>query len=397
VIEFDSVTKRYPDGTVAVDAVDMRAETGEITVLVGPSGCGKTTSLRMVNRMVEPTSGRVLIDGRDVADTDAAQLRRGIGYVIQHAGLFPHRTVVDNIATVPYLLGWSRRAARRRAMELMERVGLDPDLARRYPAQLSGGQQQRVGVARALAADPPIMLMDEPFSAVDPVVRESLQDEFLRLQAELDKTILFVTHDIDEAVKLGDKVAVFRTGGRLAQVSTPRELLEHPADEFVAGFVGKDRGYRALSFMPAEGLAVDPEPTATLGCSVAEARAAASDGWVLIVDDQRRPQGWLDVRQWSDVGSVAPEHLNRGGTVASFTGSLRGVLDAALSSPTGRGVLVDDSGRLVGTVPAAKVLALIDGAPPGGASANGAHAGPQLSPITPRSPRSGAPTPEDPP
>ncbi|REF36649.1 osmoprotectant transport system ATP-binding protein [Thermasporomyces composti] len=397
MIEFDSVTKRYPDGTVAVDAVDMRAETGEITVLVGPSGCGKTTSLRMVNRMVEPTSGRVLIDGRDVADTDAAQLRRGIGYVIQHAGLFPHRTVVDNIATVPYLLGWSRRAARRRAMELMERVGLDPDLARRYPAQLSGGQQQRVGVARALAADPPIMLMDEPFSAVDPVVRESLQDEFLRLQAELDKTILFVTHDIDEAVKLGDKVAVFRTGGRLAQVSTPRELLEHPADEFVAGFVGKDRGYRALSFMPAEGLAVDPEPTATLGCSVAEARAAASDGWVLIVDDQRRPQGWLDVRQWSDVGSVAPEHLNRGGTVASFTGSLRGVLDAALSSPTGRGVLVDDSGRLVGTVPAAKVLALIDGAPPGGASANGAHAGPQLSPITPRSPRSGAPTPEDPP
>jgi len=397
VIEFDSVTKRYPDGTVAVDAVDMRAETGEITVLVGPSGCGKTTSLRMVNRMVEPTSGRVLIDGRDVADTDAAQLRRGIGYVIQHAGLFPHRTVVDNIATVPYLLGWSRRAARRRAMELMERVGLDPDLARRYPAQLSGGQQQRVGVARALAADPPIMLMDEPFSAVDPVVRESLQDEFLRLQAELDKTILFVTHDIDEAVKLGDMVAVFRTGGRLAQVSTPRELLEHPADEFVAGFVGKDRGYRALSFMPAEGLAVDPEPTATLGCSVAEARAAASDGWVLIVDDQRRPQGWLDVRQWSDVGSVAPEHLNRGGTVASFTGSLRGVLDAALSSPTGRGVLVDDSGRLVGTVPAAKVLALIDGAPPGGASANGAHAGPQLSPITPRSPRSGAPTPEDPP
>lgn len=225
MIEFDSVTKRYPDGTVAVDAVDMRAETGEITVLVGPSGCGKTTSLRMVNRMVEPTSGRVLIDGRDVADTDAAQLRRGIGYVIQHAGLFPHRTVVDNIATVPYLLGWSRRAARRRAMELMERVGLDPDLARRYPAQLSGGQQQRVGVARALAADPPIMLMDEPFSAVDPIVRAGLQQELLRLQSELHKTIVFVTHDIEEALFLGDRVVVM----------TPRPARVHSVIEVPFG------------------------------------------------------------------------------------------------------------------------------------------------------------------
>jgi osmoprotectant transport system ATP-binding protein len=399
VIEFESVTKRYPDGTVAVDAVDVRADSGEITVLVGPSGCGKTTSLRMVNRMVDPTSGRILIDGRDVADIDPARLRRGIGYVIQHAGLFPHRTVIDNIATVPYLLGWSRRRARRRAMELMERVGLDLDLARRYPAQLSGGQQQRVGVARALAADPPIMLMDEPFSAVDPVVRESLQDEFLRLQAELDKTILFVTHDIDEAVKLGDKVAVFRTGGRLAQVATPRELLEHPVDEFVAGFVGKDRGYRALSFTSADGIVADPEPTAALGCSAAQARSASSDGWVLVVDDQSRPQGWLDVRRWSDIEAVAPEHLNRAGTVASVSGSLRGVLDAALSSPTGRGVLVDDGGRLIGTVSAAKVLALIDtrdaGSPAAGDATRGGsgHSGevvtrPQAVSAGPGAPRS---------
>jgi osmoprotectant transport system ATP-binding protein len=215
VIRFESVTKRYPDGTVAVDSLDLEAQTGEITVLVGPSGCGKTTSLRMVNRLIEPTSGRISLDGRDTSTMKLDQLRRGMGYVIQQAGLFPHRTVADNIATVPVLLGSGRRAARNRALELLELVGLPPELAGRYPAQLSGGQQQRVGVARALAADPPVMLMDEPFSAVDPVVRVQLQDEFLRLQADLSKTIVFVTHDIDEAVKLGDKVAVLGVGGRL--------------------------------------------------------------------------------------------------------------------------------------------------------------------------------------
>jgi ABC-type proline/glycine betaine transport system ATPase subunit len=199
MIEFRGVTKRFPDGTVAVDNLDLVVEAGGITVFVGPSGCGKTTSLRMINRMIEPTEGTILVDGRDVAATDAAELRRGIGYVIQQAGLFPHRTILDNIATVPLLLGWSKAKARSRAAELMEIVGLTREMAGRYPAQLSGGQQQRVGVARALAADPPILLMDEPFSAVDPVVRESLQDELLRLQAELGKTIVFVTHDIDES------------------------------------------------------------------------------------------------------------------------------------------------------------------------------------------------------
>ncbi|MBX6767265.1 MAG: ATP-binding cassette domain-containing protein, partial [Actinomadura rubrobrunea] len=203
MITFAGVTKRYPDGTVAVDHLDLEIPAGRITVLVGPSGCGKTTTLRMINRMVEPTEGTVTVDGRDVRGVDPATLRRGIGYVIQQAGLFPHRTILDNIATVPYLLGWDKKKARARAYELMERVGLDTALARRYPAQLSGGQQQRVGVARALAADPPIMLMDEPFSAVDPIVRAGLQEEFLRLQRELEKTIVFVTHDIDEAVKLG--------------------------------------------------------------------------------------------------------------------------------------------------------------------------------------------------
>ncbi|TNY38523.1 ATP-binding cassette domain-containing protein [Thermomonospora catenispora] len=248
MITFDGVTKRYPDGTVAVDGLDLEIPVGRITVLVGPSGCGKTTTLRMINRMVEPTAGTVTVDGRDVRGVDPPTLRRGIGYVIQQAGLFPHRTVVDNIATVPYLLGWDKKKARARAYELMERVGLDPALARRYPAQLSGGQQQRVGVARALAADPPILLMDEPFSAVDPIVRAGLQEEFLRLQRELEKTIVFVTHDIDEAVKLGHRIAVFRVGGVLAQYATPDELLDRPADDFVADFLGGERGIRRLRF-----------------------------------------------------------------------------------------------------------------------------------------------------
>ncbi|WP_020578532.1 ABC transporter ATP-binding protein [Actinopolymorpha alba] len=362
MIEFDAVTKRYPDGTVAVDSVDLHVPSGKITVLVGPSGCGKTTSLRMINRMVEPTGGRILIDGTDTNTSDPATLRRGIGYVIQHAGLFPHRTVVDNVATVPILLGWRRKKARQRAMELLELVGLPPELSDRYPSQLSGGQQQRVGVARALGADPPIMLMDEPFSAVDPVVRESLQDEFLRLQQDLGKTIVFVTHDIDEAIKLGDQVAVFQAGGHLAQVATPPDLLADPADDFVAGFVGKDRGYRALSFTPADGLPLEKEPTVEVGADAEVARRTSVEGWVLVLDDARRPQGWLDVSRLTGEDEVTPTVLHRGGTVASATGSLRGALDAALSSPTGRGVIVDDIGALLGTVRPAQVLVQIENA-----------------------------------
>src|SRR5450432_4508235 len=260
MIRFESVTKEYPDGTVAVDDLSLTAPSGKITVFVGPSGCGKTTSLRMINRMIEPTCGRIWIDDRDTGSFSAAELRRGIGHVIQHACLFSHRTIIDNVATVPMLLGQSRREARVKALELLERVGLPASFAKRYPAQLSGGQQQRVGVARALAADPPVMLMDEPFSAVDPVVREQLQNEFLRLQSEIGKTIVFVTHDIDEAVKLGDQVAVMRVGGKLAQLAPPAELLTAPADAFVAGFVGRDRGYRALAFEPAGALPTHDEP-----------------------------------------------------------------------------------------------------------------------------------------
>src|ERR1700749_1781228 len=224
MIRFESVTKRYGD-TVAVDELDFVAPSGQITVLVDPSGCGKTTSLRMINRLIEPTSGRIYLDDRDIAKVNRDELRRGMGYVIQEAGLFPHRTVADNVATVPVLLGSSRRAARKRALELLELVGLSANLPARYPAHLPGGQQQGVGVPRALAAAPPVMLMDEPFSAVDPVVRAQLQDEFLHLQSDLGKTIVFVTHDIDEAIKLGDQVAVLRVGGHLAQLATPAELL----------------------------------------------------------------------------------------------------------------------------------------------------------------------------
>jgi osmoprotectant transport system ATP-binding protein len=359
VIRFDSVSKQYPDGTVAVDSLDLVAPSGQITVFVGPSGCGKTTSLRMINRMIEPTSGKVWLDDKDTSTIATHELRRQIGYVIQHAGLFPHRTILDNIATVPLLLGWDRKKARARSQELLERVGLPAHFAGRYPAQLSGGQQQRVGVARALAADPPVMLMDEPFSAVDPIARDQLQEEFLRLQGELGKTIVFVTHDIDEAIKLGDQVAVLRVGGRLAQLASPAELLSQPVDAFVAAFVGRDRGYRALGFTPAGELATHREQTVALGSTLTG--ADTEDGWLLAVDDHGAPQGWLRLAEFGPgQNTVTEQLLHRGGTVASQGGSLRSFLDACLSSPTGRGVIVDESGRLAGTVTATEVLALIE-------------------------------------
>ncbi|HEV7657098.1 MAG TPA: ABC transporter ATP-binding protein [Mycobacteriales bacterium] len=360
MIKFDSVGKRYPSGTTAVDGLDLVAPSGRITVLVGPSGCGKTTSLRMVNRMVEPSSGTVWLDDRDTGKVDPAALRRGIGYVIQQAGLFPHRTIADNVATVPLLLGWDRRRARQRALELMERVGLPADLARRYPAQLSGGQQQRVGVARALAADPPVMLMDEPFSAVDPVVRHELQDEFLRLQSEIGKTILFVTHDIDEAVKLGDEVGVMRVGGKLAQLASPATLLAEPVDDFVAGFVGRDRGYRSLGFRAAGELSLTEEPTVRIGTDGGEAARVAQDDWLLAVDADGQPQGWLDARELRAGTPVGPDLLHRGGTTARADDSLRAALDAALSAPSGRGVIVDGDGRLLGTISTGDVVARIE-------------------------------------
>jgi len=346
MVSFRNVTKSYAAGNPAVDNLTLDLDRGAITVFVGPSGCGKTTSLRMINRMVEPTSGTVLVDGKDVAGQAPAKLRRSMGYVLQSAGLLPHRTVLDNIGTVPRLNGASKRQTRARAQELLEIVGLPAVLGSRYPSQLSGGQQQRVGVARALAADPPILLMDEPFSAVDPVVRAELQQELLRLQQELAKTIVFVTHDIDEATLLGDKVAVFATGGRLAQYAPPEELLRAPVDDFVAGFVGRDRGFRSLSFRPAGEVPVHSAATATLA-TLADAPGGV---WLLIVDDGGAPVGWLPP------GERTPARLLVGGSLFMLGSSLRQALDAALSSPSGRGVAVDGNGRVAGLVDAEDVL-----------------------------------------
>src|SRR6201996_1021752 len=245
MINFDGVTKKYPDGTVAVDDLTLEVPDGTLAVFVGPSGCGKTTSMRMINRMIDPTSGTLTVDGKDVTKVDAVKLRLGIGYVIQSAGLMPHLKVVDNVATVPVLKGESRRSARKAAMGVLERVGLDPKLADRYPAQLSGGQQQRVGVARALAADPPILLMDEPFGALDPITREHLQGELVQIQRKLHKTVVIVTHDMDEAVLLGDRIAVLQAG-RLIQLGSPATLLATPANDFVADLLGQDRLLKLL-------------------------------------------------------------------------------------------------------------------------------------------------------
>jgi osmoprotectant transport system ATP-binding protein len=259
MIRLVGVGKTYDDGTVAVHDLDLDVPRGAVVVLVGPSGCGKSTTLKMVNRLIEPTHGRIHLDGDDITDVDPVQLRRHIGYVIQQVGLFPHQTIRRNVATVPQLLGWDRRKADARADELLELVGLEPgQYGGRYPHQLSGGQRQRVGVARALAADPPVLLMDEPFGAVDPVVRGRLQEEFLRLQRDLGKTVMLVTHDIDEAVRLGDRVAVFADGGRLAQYDVPAQLLGAPADDFVAEFVGASRGLRRLSVTPIDKRDLEP-------------------------------------------------------------------------------------------------------------------------------------------
>ncbi|MDH6196299.1 osmoprotectant transport system ATP-binding protein [Mycobacterium frederiksbergense] len=348
MITFDNVSKVYPDGTVAVNNLTLTAPNGKITTLVGPSGCGKTTSMRMINRLIEPSSGTIELDGVDTQSLDTVALRRRIGYVIQNAGLFPHRTVVDNVAALPRLLGGGKKETRSKAMELLERVGLDAKFARRYPWQLSGGQQQRVGVARALATDPPFLLMDEPFSAVDPIVRNQLQDEFLRLQADISKTIVMVTHDIDEALKLGDQVVVLRQGGTLAQAAAPAELLASPNDAFVADFVGSARGYQALGFhRPDDLLTLNDEPTVSVGQQVSTI-PSGNGRWVLAVDAKNAPLGWVDTANLSG-DTVRDTDINLCATTARRGDPLRELLNSALSSPSGRCVVTDDAGVLLGT------------------------------------------------
>jgi osmoprotectant transport system ATP-binding protein len=344
VIEFESVGKTFRDGTVAVVDLSLIVPSRKITVIVGPSGCGKTTTLRMVNRMLEPTTGRITWDGVPLRSMRKTTLRRQMGYVIQSGGLFPHRTVLENIGTVPSLLHWRKKKIEKRALELLDSVGLERKLAQRYPAQLSGGQQQRVGVARALAADPLVLLMDEPFSAVDPVVRSELQEFFLGLQREVSKTIILITHDIEEAIKLGDQVAIMRIGGHLAQVGTPQQVLDEPVDAFVEGFVGRDRGFRSLSFQPASELLLERIKV------VRDVEAATGAGPILVVDGDARPVGWAD-----------PERPDRvfplGSTFSPETDSLRVALDSALTSPHGLAVAVTaDTHRYAGVVSADTIL-----------------------------------------
>ncbi|MGY3680764.1 ABC transporter ATP-binding protein [Streptomyces sp. TE33382] len=315
MIRFEHVTKRYTDGTTAVDDLSFEVAEGELVTLVGPSGCGKTTTMKMVNRLIEPTEGRIFLDGDDISAIDPVRLRRRIGYVIQQVGLFPHKTVLENTATVPHLLGWNRGKGRARAAELLDLVGLDPSVyGGRYPEQLSGGQRQRVGVARALAADPPVLLMDEPFGAVDPVVRERLQNEFLKLQAQVRKTVLFVTHDIEEAVRLGDRIAVYGQG-RIEQFDSPATVLGAPATPYVADFVGADRGLKRLSVTPIEESDLDQPPVVHLDdplTTATERLRAEGARWAVVLDGQDNLHGWISA---TGTGTATGTASGDGGTV----------------------------------------------------------------------------------
>jgi osmoprotectant transport system ATP-binding protein len=352
-VAFRGATKRYPGASEpAVRELTLDVAAGEICVFVGPSGSGKTTAMRMVNRMVEITEGDILVGERSVRERSAAELRREIGYVIQQTGLFPHRTVAENIATVPGLLGWERDRTATRVRELMGLISLDPELLDRYPAQLSGGQQQRVGVARALAANPALMLMDEPFGAVDPINRERLQNEFLRLQAEVRKTILFVTHDIDEAIKMGDRIAILREGGVLAQYATPAELLMAPADSFVEDFVGADRALKRLSLLRVRDIDLWEAPLAFVGQATGEVRAkldGAEVPYALLVDSVRRPIGWLSE---DDLGAptVPQQPDTPADPVLDLDDVMRDALSDLLQAESMYAPVVDAQGRIAGVL-----------------------------------------------
>jgi osmoprotectant transport system ATP-binding protein len=352
-VEFRDVIKRYP-GQIepAIEDLSFEVPAGEICVLVGPSGCGKTTALRLVNRMIELSAGDILIEGESVRARPAAELRRGIGYVIQQIGLFPHLTVAGNIATVPRLLDWDKRRIARRVEELLELVSLPPEMGRRYPAQLSGGQRQRVGVARALAVDPPLMLMDEPFGAIDPINRERLQNQFLRLQSEIKKTILFVTHDIDEAIKMGDRVAVLEKGGRLAQFATPPELLMSPANAFVEDFVGADRALKRLSLLRVRDVDLWKAPLARVGEATEAVRERVGDADLphpLVVDADGRPLGWLSERDLA-AAMVTATPDTAPDPVVELDDVLRDALSDLLRSDTQYAPVVDERGHVAGVL-----------------------------------------------
>ena len=373
-VVFEHVTKRYPGTgggqTGAVEDLSLEVPAGKVCVLVGPSGCGKTTSLKMVNRLIDPSAGRLLIGETDVMQRDVIELRRGIGYVIQQVGLFPHQTVAENVVTVPRLLGWDEARRRARAEELLELVGLDP--ARyigRYPAALSGGERQRVGVARALAADPPVLLMDEPFGAVDPIVRERLQNELLHLQEQLAKTILFVTHDIDEAIKMGDVVAVMQVGGRLAQFGTPDEVLANPASDFVARFVGADRGLKRLALLRVGELETTAAVTAHPGDDAADprSRALASDvPYILMLDGDDRPIGWVAAATCPAFGPLDPSLATSMSPLLDRHTTLKDALSMLLASDVQAGIVIDSRGAYRGIVTADVIAERMRPPRPGG-------------------------------
>ncbi|TJZ42765.1 ATP-binding cassette domain-containing protein [Streptomyces piniterrae] len=365
MIRFEHVTKSYADGTTAVDDLSFEVAKGELITLVGPSGCGKTTTMKMVNRLIEPTSGTIRLDGRDISAIDPVELRRHIGYVIQQVGLFPHKTVLDNTATVPHLLGWPRKKARTRAAELLDLVGLDPSTyGDRYPDQLSGGQRQRVGVARALAADPPVLLMDEPFGAVDPVVREHLQNEFLRLQSTLHKTVLFVTHDIEEAVRLGDRIAVYGAG-RIEQFDTPATVLGAPATPYTAEFVGADRGLKRLSVTPVETGDLEHPPVVHLDDPTDRAAARlAADGapWAVVLDADGSVHGWVPAtalaKKSLTKGATVRDHARRMDARLPLGAPLRQALGAMLQHDAGW-IAVLDGDRFLGVLTPARLHAAL--------------------------------------
>ncbi|MFI7322703.1 ABC transporter ATP-binding protein [Streptomyces venezuelae] len=354
MIRFEQVTKRYPDGTTAVDDLSFEVAEGELVTLVGPSGCGKTTTMMMVNRLIEPTSGRIFVNGENIADVDPVRLRRRIGYVIQQVGLFPHRTILDNTATVPALIGWKRAKARARAAELLELVGLDPKTyGSRYPEQLSGGQRQRVGVARALAADPPVLLMDEPFGAVDPVVREQLQDEFLRMQAAVRKTVLLVTHDIEEAVRLGDRIAVYGQG-RIEQFDSPGAVLGAPETPYVAEFVGADRGLKRLSVTEIRTDDLEEPPLARLDEPAAQAAARLREEearWAVVLDTDGDLHGWVGLDELALAGT--------GGTVGDLAHRMKSWVPVGAPLKQAFGVMLQHDAGWVAVLDGARFLGVL--------------------------------------
>jgi osmoprotectant transport system ATP-binding protein len=353
MIRLDAISKRYPDGTVAVGELSLDVPRGEVVMLVGPSGCGKTTTMKMVNRLIEPSGGRILLDGADVTRVDPVRLRRRMGYVIQNVGLFPHRTIAENIGTVPRLLGWDRRRTEDRVRELLELVGLDPAVfARRYPSQLSGGQRQRVGVARALAADPLVLLMDEPFSAVDPIARDRLQAEFLRLQAEVRKTVVFVTHDIEEAVRVGDRIAVLSQGGKMEQYADPATLLGSPASSFVADFVGSDRGLKRLAVTPIDVSDLERPPVVHLSDTLADARTVLDRSgarWAVVLGPGDELRGWVSREHVVDGAGTVADRVRRMQAWVPVSATLKQAFSVMLQEDAGW-VAVLDGSRFLGVL-----------------------------------------------